>query len=163
MKITRIFIDCEFTSPDLDANIISIGLVSEDGAKSFYQELGDTWTTEECSLMVHGKSRRCVVHLEDLHFRVRAPCRAHNKKARRKPGPSCLFSGCPLLDCFSSYCRKSCSRCSIYRQLAGRNCGCTSTLITPAVVQAQVTPVTAPVPVKVNRPSPVDPSTMSPS
>jgi hypothetical protein len=52
MKITRIFIDCEFTSPDLEANIISIGLVSEDGAKSFYQELGDTWTSEECSLMV---------------------------------------------------------------------------------------------------------------
>jgi hypothetical protein len=52
MKIVRLFIDCEFTSPELDANIISIGLVSEDGTNRFYAEFEDTWSVEECSLMV---------------------------------------------------------------------------------------------------------------
>jgi hypothetical protein len=49
MKTNRLFIDCEFTSPELDANIISIGLVSEDGARNFYREIEDTWTVDECS------------------------------------------------------------------------------------------------------------------
>jgi hypothetical protein len=52
MEIIRLFIDCEFTSPELDANIISIGMVSEDSTRSFYREMEDTWTVEECSLMV---------------------------------------------------------------------------------------------------------------
>lgn len=39
----RIFFDTEFTDLAKDAKLISIGLVSEDGTRTFYAELSDTW------------------------------------------------------------------------------------------------------------------------
>lgn len=38
-----IFFDTEFTDLDRNARLISIGLVTEDGEKSFYAELSDTY------------------------------------------------------------------------------------------------------------------------
>ncbi len=53
--LTRIFFDTEFT--DLigiaqDPALISIGLITEDGARSFYAELTDAYTIEQCSVFV---------------------------------------------------------------------------------------------------------------
>ncbi|MHB1592527.1 MAG: 3'-5' exoribonuclease domain-containing protein [Sulfuricella sp.] len=42
----RIFFDTEFTDLVTDPRLISIGLVSEDGARTFYAELSDTWRPE---------------------------------------------------------------------------------------------------------------------
>jgi len=39
----RIFFDTEFTDLVVDPQLISIGLVSEDGTREFYAELSDTW------------------------------------------------------------------------------------------------------------------------
>lgn len=45
----RIFFDTEFTELGLDPKLISIGLVAEDGERTFYAELSDTYTPDECS------------------------------------------------------------------------------------------------------------------
>lgn len=47
----KVFLDCEFTSFE-EPNLISIGLVTEDGNQSFYSELTDTYTLEDCSAFV---------------------------------------------------------------------------------------------------------------
>lgn len=44
----KIFLDCEFTQPNLDSKLISLALVSESG-KEFYVELTDTYSVEDCS------------------------------------------------------------------------------------------------------------------
>lgn len=52
MKLTRVFLDTEFTqlfSPVHETKLISIGLVTEDGARTFYAELLEHYTTNECS------------------------------------------------------------------------------------------------------------------
>lgn len=47
-----VFFDTEFTDLAPDARLISIGLVSEDGERSFYAELSDTWQTSYVSYFV---------------------------------------------------------------------------------------------------------------
>lgn len=42
-QLLRIFFDTEFTDLVVDPQLISIGLVSEDGLREFYVELTDTW------------------------------------------------------------------------------------------------------------------------
>lgn len=43
-----IFFDTEFTDLHWEAKLISIGLVAEDGERTFYAELSDTYELEEC-------------------------------------------------------------------------------------------------------------------
>jgi hypothetical protein len=45
----RIFFDTEFSDLGLDPKLISIGLVDETGARSFYAELSDTYQAAQCS------------------------------------------------------------------------------------------------------------------
>lgn len=47
-----VFFDTEFSSLGMDPQLISIGLVSEDGAREFYAELSDTYVKQECSSFV---------------------------------------------------------------------------------------------------------------
>ncbi len=44
-----IFFDTEFTDLGVDPRLISIGLVAEDGERSFYAELTDTYQPADCS------------------------------------------------------------------------------------------------------------------
>jgi len=48
-----IFFDTEFTQLGIDPRLISIGLVAEDGERTFYAELSDTYTEKDCSEFVH--------------------------------------------------------------------------------------------------------------
>lgn len=48
----RVFLDTEFTSLAESACLISIGLITADGDRSFYAELSDTYTQEGCSEFV---------------------------------------------------------------------------------------------------------------
>jgi hypothetical protein len=48
----RIFFDTEFSGLIVDPKLISIGLISEDGEHTFYAELSDTWTADECDFLV---------------------------------------------------------------------------------------------------------------
>lgn len=43
-----IFFDTEFTDLHSDARLISIGLVAEDGERTFYAELSDTYEQKQC-------------------------------------------------------------------------------------------------------------------
>lgn len=45
----RIFFDTEFTELGIDPHLISIGLVAEDGERTFYAELSDTYEDRHCS------------------------------------------------------------------------------------------------------------------
>lgn len=56
-----IFFDTEFTELGLDPRLISIGLVSEDGAREFYAELSDTYQLTDCSDFVR---EAVLLHLE---------------------------------------------------------------------------------------------------
>lgn len=47
-----IFFDTEFTELGIDCRLISIGLVSEDGERTFYAELSDTYLPRHCSEFV---------------------------------------------------------------------------------------------------------------
>lgn len=47
----KVFIDTEFTDFK-DSRLISIGLVTEDGERSFYAELTDNYTQDDCSYFV---------------------------------------------------------------------------------------------------------------
>lgn len=51
-RLPRIFFDTEFSGLIIDPKLISIGLISEDGERSFYAELTDTWTADECDFFV---------------------------------------------------------------------------------------------------------------
>lgn len=44
-----VFFDTEFTGLHQDARLISIGLVAEDGERTFYAELSDTYQIKDCS------------------------------------------------------------------------------------------------------------------
>jgi len=44
----RVFFDTEFSGLIVDQKLISIGLISEDGERSFYAELSGTWSSGEC-------------------------------------------------------------------------------------------------------------------
>lgn len=48
----RVFFDTEFSGLIVNARLISIGLVSEDGKRTFYAELSDTWDAEACDPFV---------------------------------------------------------------------------------------------------------------
>ena len=45
----HVFLDTEFTSLAESASLISIGLITADGERSFYAELSNTYTEEDCS------------------------------------------------------------------------------------------------------------------
>lgn len=45
----RVFFDTEFTELGIDPRLISIGLVAEDGERTFYAELSDTYEERHCS------------------------------------------------------------------------------------------------------------------
>ena len=45
----HVFLDTEFTSLTESACLISIGLITADGDRSFYAELSDAYTKEDCS------------------------------------------------------------------------------------------------------------------
>lgn len=45
----HVFFDTEFTELGIDPKLISIGLVSEDGKRTFYAELADTYRLGDCS------------------------------------------------------------------------------------------------------------------
>jgi hypothetical protein len=47
-----LFLDTEFTDLAIDPRLISIGLVTEDGAHQFYAELTDTYTHAQCAPFV---------------------------------------------------------------------------------------------------------------
>lgn len=47
-KPMRIFFDTEFTDLGIDPKLISIGLVEETGERTFYAELSDTYTPDDC-------------------------------------------------------------------------------------------------------------------
>lgn len=69
----RVFLDCEFTSLGVGPQLISIGMVSEmDTRKTFYAELADTYSIEDCSdfvidivlpLLEGGSARMTMVEL----------------------------------------------------------------------------------------------------
>lgn len=62
-----IFFDTEFTELGIDPRLISIGLVSEDGDRSFYAELSDTWREMNCSDFVQ---EAVLPQLEGGKFRM---------------------------------------------------------------------------------------------
>ncbi|MDP3008193.1 3'-5' exoribonuclease domain-containing protein [Methylotenera mobilis] len=45
----HVFLDTEFTALAESASLISIGLITAEGDRSFYAELSDTYTHKECS------------------------------------------------------------------------------------------------------------------
>lgn len=47
-----IYFDTEFTELGIDPKLISIGLISEDGARQFYAELRDTYQPKDCGAFV---------------------------------------------------------------------------------------------------------------
>jgi len=51
-KAMLIFFDTEFTELGIDPRLISIGLISEFGDRTFYAELSDTYTEKDCSEFV---------------------------------------------------------------------------------------------------------------
>lgn len=60
-ETTLIYFDTEFTELGIDPRLISIGFVSEDGTRTFYAELSDTYGPSDCSDFV----REAVLpHLE---------------------------------------------------------------------------------------------------
>lgn len=48
----RVFYDTEFTDLNLNARLISIGLIDEIGSQPFYAELTDTYSLADCSPFV---------------------------------------------------------------------------------------------------------------
>lgn len=52
INVMLTFLDTEFTSTLVRPRLISIGLVSADGERTFYAELSDTWRPQDCSLFV---------------------------------------------------------------------------------------------------------------
>jgi len=48
IEYMRVFFDTEFTELGIDPKLISIGLVDETGERTFYAELSDTYTREDC-------------------------------------------------------------------------------------------------------------------
>ena len=44
-----IFFDTEFTELGIDPRLVSIGLIAEDGVRTFYAELSDTYQPKDCS------------------------------------------------------------------------------------------------------------------
>lgn len=62
-----IFFDTEFTELGIDPRLVSIGFVSEDGTRTFYAELSDTYQLSDCSDFV----REAVLpHLEGGETRI---------------------------------------------------------------------------------------------
>lgn len=77
-----VFFDTEFTDllpRDLsDPALISIGLVSQSGEQTFYAELNDSWTQQQCSSFVveavlpHLEGGAAVMHLEEMRSRLQS-------------------------------------------------------------------------------------------
>lgn len=107
---TKVFFDTEFT--DLigiiqDPALISIGLITEDGARTFYAELTDTYTVNQCSDFV----RAWVLPLLDapdlpdvldntaVYARMTAiQCREHLAQWLKQLGNAELCSDAPTYD-----------------------------------------------------------------
>lgn len=62
-----IFFDTEFTDLGIDPKLISIGLISEDGAHEFYAELSDTYQPADCAAFVH---EAVIPHLQGGDYRM---------------------------------------------------------------------------------------------
>lgn len=75
-KAMLIFFDTEFTELGIDPRLISIGLVSEFGDRTFYAELSDTYTEKDCSEFVrlavlpHLEGGNSVMTLAELTLRL---------------------------------------------------------------------------------------------
>jgi hypothetical protein len=65
--MNRIFYDTEFTDLNLNARLISIGLIDEMGSKTFYAELADTYSLADCSPFVR---QEVLPLLEDGNSRM---------------------------------------------------------------------------------------------
>lgn len=52
-KLMLIFFDTEFSQLGIDPKLISIGLISENGERTFYAELSDSYTPADCAAFVH--------------------------------------------------------------------------------------------------------------
>ena len=52
-QIMLIFFDTEFSGLILDPKLISIGMIAEDGERTFYAELSDTYQVSACEPFVH--------------------------------------------------------------------------------------------------------------
>lgn len=48
-----IFFDTEFTGLVTDPKLISVGMIAQDGERTFYAELGDTYHVSQCEQFVH--------------------------------------------------------------------------------------------------------------
>jgi hypothetical protein len=51
-RLPLVFFDTEFSGFVVDSRLISIGLISEDGERTFYAELSDTWREGDCDPFV---------------------------------------------------------------------------------------------------------------
>lgn len=71
-----IFFDTEFTELGINPRLISIGLVSEYGDRTFYAELSDTYTEKDCSEFVrlavlpHLEGGNSVMTMAELTLRL---------------------------------------------------------------------------------------------
>lgn len=66
-KTTLIYFDTEFSELGIDPRLVSIGLISEQGDRTFYAELSDTYQPSDCSDFV----REAVLpHLEGGEARM---------------------------------------------------------------------------------------------
>lgn len=71
-----IFFDTEFTDLHPEARLISIGLVAEDGERTFYAELSDTYQVKDCGdftrlevlPLLDGGEKLMSVHALSLHL-----------------------------------------------------------------------------------------------
>ncbi|GBG02329.1 hypothetical protein AZSI13_16560 [Azospira sp. I13] len=74
--MTIVFFDTEFTHLGIDPKLISIGLVSEDGSRTFYAELTDTYRLEDCSDFVRDEvlplleGGACQMRFEEVAHRL---------------------------------------------------------------------------------------------
>lgn len=73
---TLVFFDTEFTELGMNPRLISIGLVSEDGDRTFYAELADTYRLSDCSdfvkeaVLPHLEGGEARMDMYELAFRL---------------------------------------------------------------------------------------------
>lgn len=75
-KNTLVYFDTEFNDLCIDSRLISIGLVSEDGTRTFYAELTDTYQLSDCSdfvreaVLPHLEGGEARMDMHDLTLRL---------------------------------------------------------------------------------------------
>ena len=62
----NVFFDTEFSGLVIDPKLISIGMISEDGDRTFYAELSNTYQASSCEPFVH---EAVLPHLQGVNFR----------------------------------------------------------------------------------------------